>query len=116
MFAVIRTGGKQYRVSKDDVITIERLAGEAGGKVVFDEVIMLGGDGKDTVIGQPLVAGASVAGEIVEQNRADKVTVVKFRRRQNYHRMKGHRQQQSLVKITDIAAKASAKKAEATEE
>lgn len=114
MFAVIRTGGKQYRVSKDEIITIERLAGETGGKIVFDEVMMVGEDGKAPVIGQPLVSGATVSGEILDQTRADKITIVKFRRRQNYHRTKGHRQYQTQVKITDIATKkAAAKKADA---
>jgi len=116
MFAVIRTGGKQYRVNKDEVITVERLEGEAGSKIVFDEVLMLGEDGKETVIGQPTISGAKVSGEVVEQSRADKVTVIKFKRRKNYHRTKGHRQHQTLVKITDIAAKGAAKKAAPAQE
>jgi large subunit ribosomal protein L21 len=113
MFAVIKTGGKQYRVNKDEIISIERLQGDAGSKVVFDEVLMLGEDGKAPTIGAPLIAGAKVSAEVVEQTRSDKVTVIKFRRRQNYHRTKGHRQFQTLVKITDISAKApkAAKKA-----
>ena len=109
MYAVIRTGGKQYRVSKDDVIEIERLEGKVGDKVKFDDVLMLGEDGKAPKIGAPTVSGASVVAEVVEQSRADKVTVIKFKRRKNYHRTKGHRQHQTVLKITDIAAKAAAK-------
>ena len=102
MFAVIKTGGKQYKVAKDDVITIERLPGEAGGNVSFEEVLMLGGD--DTKVGAPLVDGASVSGEIVEQTRGEKIIVFKKQRRQNYRRKKGHRQDLTVVKITDILA------------
>ena len=111
MYAVIRTGGKQYRVSKDDVIAIERLERNVGDTVKFDEVLMLGEDGKTPKIGAPTINGASVVAEVVDQNRADKVTVIKFRRRKNYHRTKGHRQHQTVLKITDIAAKAAAKAA-----
>lgn len=102
MFAVIKTGGKQYKVAKDDVITVERLPGEAGGSVSFEEVLMLGGD--DTKVGAPLVDGASVSGEIVEQARGEKIIVFKKQRRQNYRRKKGHRQDLTVVKITDILA------------
>ena len=102
MFAVIKTGGKQYKVAKDDVITVERLPGEAGGSVSFEEVLMLGGD--DAKVGAPLVDGASVSGEIVEQTRGEKIIVFKKQRRQNYRRKKGHRQELTVVKITDILA------------
>jgi len=115
MFAVIKTGGKQYKVAKDDVITIERLPGEAGGSVSFEEVLMLGGD--DTKVGAPLVDGASVSGEIVEQTRGEKIIVFKKQRRQNYRRKKGHRQELTVVKITDILAagkKPAKSKAKAT--
>ena len=111
MYAVIRTGGKQYRVAKDDVIAVEKLDGKAGDKVKFDVVLMLGEAGKEPKIGEPLVSGASVTAEVVEQERADKITVIKFRRRKNYHRTKGHRQHETVLKITDISAKAAAKKA-----
>lgn len=116
MFAVIKTGGKQYKVAKDDVITVERLPGEAGGSVSFEEVLMLGGD--DTKVGAPLVDGASVSGEIVEQTRGEKIIVFKKQRRQNYRRKKGHRQELTVVKITDIlaAGKKPAKKAKAKAE
>ena len=116
MFAVIKTGGKQYKVAKDDVITVERLPGEAGGSVSFEEVLMLGGD--DTKVGSPLVDGASVSGEIVEQARGEKIIVFKKQRRQNYRRKKGHRQELTVVKITDIlgVGKKPAKKAKAKAE
>jgi large subunit ribosomal protein L21 len=111
MYAVIRTGGKQYRVAKDDVIAIERVNGQAGDKIKFDEVLMLGEDGKAPSIGEPIVKGASVTAEVLEQGRADKITVIKFRRRKNYHRTKGHRQHETVLRITNISAKAAAKKA-----
>jgi large subunit ribosomal protein L21 len=100
MFAVIKTGGKQYTVAANDVITIERLEGEAGDVISFTDVLMLGGD--KVVVGSPLVAGATVAGELVEQARGPKVISFKKRRRQNSKRKKGHRQHLSLVRITEI--------------
>ncbi len=112
MFAVIRTGGKQYKVSEGDQIAIERLEGEAGNDVTFADVLMVGGDG-DVTMGAPLVSGASVVGEIDAQTRADKVIIVKKRQRSTYRRKKGHRQHLSLVTITSILTdgkKAPAKK------
>jgi large subunit ribosomal protein L21 len=100
MFAVIKTGGKQYTVAANDVITIERLEGEAGDVISFTEVLMIGGD--KAVVGSPLVAGATVAGELVEQARGPKVISFKKRRRQNSKRKKGHRQDLTLVRITEI--------------
>ena len=111
MYAVIRTGGKQYRVNKDDVIAVERLDGEAGDKVKFDDILLVGEAGKEPKIGTPTVSGASVSAEVIGQDRADKITVVKCKRRKNYHRTKGHQQHQTFVRITDISAKAAAKKA-----
>ena len=99
MFAVIRTGGKQYKVAPGDVLNVERLPGEAGAAIVFSEVLMAGGK-----IGAPLVSGASVAAEIVAQDRAEKVVAFKKKRRKNTHRKRGHRQLLTRVKITDIAA------------
>jgi large subunit ribosomal protein L21 len=99
MFAVIRTGGKQYKVAPGDVLSVERLPGEAGAAIVFSEVLMAGGK-----IGAPLVSGASVAAEIVAQDRAEKVVAFKKKRRKNTHRKRGHRQLLTRVKITDIAA------------
>jgi large subunit ribosomal protein L21 len=99
MFAVIRTGGKQYKVATGDVVAVERLPGEAGASVTFSEVLMAGGK-----IGAPLISGASVAGEIVAQARADKVVAFKKKRRKNTHRKRGHRQHFTKVKITGISA------------
>ncbi|MCB2097817.1 MAG: 50S ribosomal protein L21 [Parvularculaceae bacterium] len=113
MYAVVKTGGKQYRVAKDDVLKIERLPGEEGDIITLDEVLMLG-EGSAVTVGAPLIAGASVAAEIVEQARGPKIIIFKKRRRQNYRRKKGHRQLLTVVKITDIltdGAKPSAKKA-----
>lgn len=122
MYAVIRTGGKQYRVAPDDVIQVERVAGEAGETVQFGEVLMLGGEGSPQV-GTPLVSGACVAGEVVEQTRGRKIIVFKKKRRQNYRRKKGHRQLLTAVRITEIltggkqpSKKAAAKPAEKKEE
>jgi large subunit ribosomal protein L21 len=102
MFAVIKTGGKQYRIAAADLIEVEKLAGAAGDSVAFGEVLMVGGDEASTEVGTPLVSGASVAGEIVEQFRAPKVIAFKKRRRQNSKRKRGHRQELTLVKITEI--------------
>ena len=101
MYAVIKTGGKQYRVAKNDVIRVERLPGEAGGEITFAEVLMVGGD--EPKVGSPLVAGAKVTGTLLEQIRDDKVIIFKKRRRKNYRRRNGHRQHLSVVRIADIA-------------
>lgn len=103
MFAVIKTGGKQYRVAANDVIEVELLSAEAGEGVTFAEVLMLGGEGGVTV-GEPLIAGATVAGQIVEQFRTRKILVFKKRRRKNSRRSHGHRQYLTRVKITGIQA------------
>lgn len=115
MFAIIKTGGKQYRVAANDVISVEKLGGEAGEQIVFADVLAVGAE-----IGVPMVAGASVAGEIVEQTRGDKVIAFKKRRRQNSRRKRGHRQHLTMVRITEIltdgakpSAKAKAKPAKA---
>ena len=97
MFAVIKTGGKQYRVAAEDVLKIEKVAGDAGDMVEFSEVLAVGGE-----IGAPLVAGALVTAEILEQGRARKVISFKKRRRQNSQRTKGHRQHLTTVKIAEI--------------
>jgi large subunit ribosomal protein L21 len=97
MFAVIRTGGKQYTVAPGDVLEIERLPGEAGAAITFSEVLMAG-----SKIGTPLISGASVAAEIMAQDRAPKVVAFKKKRRKNTHRKRGHRQLLTRVKITDI--------------
>jgi large subunit ribosomal protein L21 len=100
MFAVIKTGGKQYKVSRNDVITIEKLHAEAGDTVAFETVLMVGGE--TTVIGTPTVKGATVAGAVVQQARGPKVISFVKRRRQNSKRKKGHRQDLTIVRITDI--------------
>ena len=100
MFAVIRTGGKQYRVAADDVITVDKIPGEPGDVVEIGDVLMLGGD--EITVGAPTVAGASVAGEVVKQGRAPTVIAFKKRRRQNSRRKRGHRQEYTLLRITEI--------------
>jgi large subunit ribosomal protein L21 len=100
MYAVIKTGGKQYRVAEGQKVRIEKLPGNAGDKVTFSEILLIGGD--TPKIGQPFVGGASVAAEITAQDRAKKVVVFKFRRRKNYRRKNGHRQPFTELKITGI--------------
>jgi len=101
MFAVIKTGGKQYKVAANDIIEIEKINAEAGDAISFDNVLMVG-TGADVTIGTPLVEGATVAAELVEQTRAKKIIVFKKRRRQKYRRKAGHRQDLSVVRITGI--------------
>lgn len=99
--AVIRTGGKQYRVAANDVIKVERLAGDAGAQIVFGEVLAVTGNGSAEV-GAPLVAGAAVAARVIAQDRADKIVVFKKKRRHNYRRTKGHRQHLTVLRIEEI--------------
>lgn len=101
MYAVIKTGGKQYRVAKNDVIKIERLEGEVGASITFPEVLMVGGD--EPVVGSPTVAGASVTGTVLEQTKGEKIIIFKKKRRKNYRRRNGHRQLLTVVRIADIA-------------
>ena len=103
MFAVIKTGGKQYSVAAEDTITVMHLAGEPGESITFSDVLMLVGD-DDTKFGAPFVAGASVTGEIVAQERGPKVISFKKRRRQNSKRKRGHRQDLTKVRITGVVA------------
>ena len=98
MFAVIKTGGKQYKVAKDDTIVVEKLNAEIGSTVTFDNVLAL-----DEKIGTPNIAGSKVSAKVVKQTRDDTVIVFKKKRRQGYRRKNGHRQHISIVKITDIA-------------
>jgi len=100
MFAVIRTGGKQYRVAPNDVIEIEKIAGNPGDIVELGEVLLLGGD--EPKAGKPLISGALVAAEVVEQGRGEKIIVFKKKRRQGYRRTKGHRQLLTTIRITEI--------------
>jgi large subunit ribosomal protein L21 len=101
MYAVIKTGGKQYKVAAGTLIAVDKLAGATGDRVAFDEVLIVGGD-QEPHIGSPLVAGAAVAGEIVAQRRGDKILVFKKRRRKSSKRTRGHRQEETLVRITEI--------------
>jgi large subunit ribosomal protein L21 len=102
MFAVVKTGGKQYKVAQGDVIQVEKLPGEAKASVTLGEVLMLVDNGTVTV-GSPLVSGATVAAEVVSQNRSGKLIVFKKKRRQNYRRKKHHRQEYTVLKITGIS-------------
>jgi large subunit ribosomal protein L21 len=101
MYAVIKTGGKQYRVAQNDLLTIERLEGEPGASIEFSDVLMVG-EGDSVKFGAPFVDGAKVTAELVDQARGPKVIAFKKRRRQNSRRKKGHRQHLSLVRITGI--------------
>jgi large subunit ribosomal protein L21 len=103
MFAVIKAQGKQFKVAKGDTLTVDRLKGDQGAKIALGEVLMLV-DGDKTKVGAPTVSGAKVEAEIVEHSRGDKIKVFKKRRRKNYHRTRGHRQDLTTVKITAITA------------
>ena len=100
MFAVIKTGGKQYRVAPEDVIRIDRVDGQPGEVVAFGEVLVLGGD--TPILGAPMIAGATVAGEVLQHTRGDKVIAFKKRRRKNSRRKRGYRHEFSVVRITEI--------------
>lgn len=101
MFAVIKTGGKQYKVAKNDVILVEKLEVEVGQDVTFSEILMVGED-SNLRVGAPLVQGASVSAKVLDQAQADKVLIFKKNRRHNYRRKRGHRQLQTVLRITDI--------------
>jgi large subunit ribosomal protein L21 len=101
MYAVIKTGGKQYRVAADEVVTVEKVAGDAGATVEFTEVLMVAGIG-EAKVGKPMVLGAKVVAEVVKQGRAPKVIAFKKRRRKNSRRKRGHRQHQTTVRIKEI--------------
>jgi large subunit ribosomal protein L21 len=103
MYAVIRTGGKQYRVTEGDTLQVEKLAGATGDGIEFGEVLLVGG-ADATKVGTPLVGGAKVKAEIISQDKGDKIIVFKMRRRKNYRRKQGHRQLYTRVKITAINA------------
>ena len=101
MFAVIKTGGKQYKVAPNDVLRIEKIAGEPGDTVALDTVLAVGGEAGVT-LGEPLVEGAMVAAEVLEQTRADKIIVFKKKRRKNHRRRNGHRQHETVLRVTEI--------------
>lgn len=103
MFAVIKTGGKQYKVKKDDKLLVEKLDGDEGAKITLDQVLMVV-DGKTSKVGEPLVKGATVEATVVAQTRGPKITIFKKKRRQNYRRKKGHRQDLTMIQITNIKA------------
>lgn len=103
MYAVIKTGGKQYKVAKDDVILVEKLEVEAGKEIALDHVLMIG-DGANVTIGAPTVKGATVSATVVDQTKGDKVIIFKKNRRHNYRRKRGHRQKLTVLKITNIKA------------
>ncbi|MEE2998865.1 MAG: 50S ribosomal protein L21 [Pseudomonadota bacterium] len=110
MYAVIKTGGKQYKVSPGDVIVVEKLLGETGAKIKLNEVLIIGEEGKDPEVGLPMVSNAAVNCEVMDQSRADKVIVFKKKRRQGYKRKKGHRQDQTVLRVLDINGKGAVKK------
>ena len=101
MFAIVKTGGKQYTVAENDVIVVEKLAGDAGSEIKLEDVLLVGAEGKTTV-GTPLVKGASVTAEVIEQGKGEKVIIFKKKRRQQYRRTKGHRQEQTVLRIKSI--------------
>ncbi len=103
MYAVIKTGGKQYKVAAGEKLRVEKLEGEVGAKVVIDKVLMLN-DGTNTTIGAPLVAGAKVSATVLSHGRADKVMIFKFRRRKHYRKTQGHRQSFTEIQIGEILA------------
>jgi len=102
MYAVVKTGGKQYRVSPGDVFIVERLTADAGAQLKFDQVLMTGGEGQSLQIGAPMLGNTTVTCEVLDQNRADKVIVFKKKRRTGYKRTKGHRQLQTVLRVLDI--------------
>ena len=126
MYALVKTGGKQYRVSKDDTILVERLSAEEGEQIVLKDIVMLG-DGDKVTIGTPLVDGAGISATVVRQTRGPKIIIFRRKRRKNHRRTQGHRQDLTLLKILDIAedaknlktakpaAKAAPKKAAASD-
>jgi len=103
MYAIIATGGKQYKVSEGDIIKVEKLGVEAGGEVTFDQVLLVNNDG-EVVVGEPTVASATVEADVVENGKGKKVIVYKYKRKSGYHKKQGHRQQYTAVKITKINA------------
>ena len=104
MYAVIKTGGKQYKVAAGDTLKVEKLIGDVGAKVVLDKVLMIA-DGDNTTIGAPIIAGAKVNATVVSHGRGDKVMIFKFRRRKHYRKTQGHRQSFTEIQIDAIAAK-----------
>lgn len=102
MFAIIKTGGKQYKVSEGDIIKVEKIEAKAGDKIEFDQVLMVAGD--DVKVGSPVVEGAKVSAEVLDQKKDKKIVIFKFKAKKNYRKKKGHRQPYTLVKIEKIDA------------
>jgi large subunit ribosomal protein L21 len=102
MYAVIKTGGKQYRVQPGDLLVVEKLEGEVGAEVAFDQVLLVGGEGDDVVVGAPVVDGAVVKATLIETRKGDKVKIFKKIRRQGYRRTRGHRQLESVLRVTGL--------------
>ena len=115
MYAIIETGGKQYRVAEGDVLTVEKLAVEDGAQVELDKVLLLSKDG-DVQVGAPYIEGAKVFGEVVESGKGKKVIIFKYKSKKDYRKKQGHRQPYTMIKITSLDGKAPAKAAEAKEE
>jgi len=103
VYAIVKTGGKQYRMAAGEVVRVEKLEGEVGAKVTLGEVLLVSGDA-GTTVGAPLVAGASVTGTVVEQGRGDKVRVFKYKKRKHYRRTRGHRQSYTALRIDAVQA------------
>ncbi|MDU5070587.1 50S ribosomal protein L21 [Finegoldia magna] len=102
MFAIIKTGGKQYKVSEGDIIKVEKIEAKSGDKIEFDQVLMVAGD--DVKVGSPVVEGAKVKAEVLDQKKDKKIVIFKFKAKKNYRKKKGHRQPYTLVKIEKIDA------------
>ena len=113
MFAVIKTGGKQYRVAKNDKLVVEKLAGDVGDIIELGNVLMLGGDGQAPVVGTPTVANAAVFAEVLEQKKDEKIIIFKKKRRQNYRRKNGHRQPITVLRVIDVSPTGEKPKIEA---
>lgn len=109
MYAVLKTGGKQYKVSPGDVIVVEKLLVDAGAKIKLDQVMIVGEDGKNPEVGAPMLSNAAVNCEVLDQSRSDKIIVFKKKRRQGYKRKKGHRQNQTILRVIDINGKGALK-------
>lgn len=103
MYAVFESGGKQHRIQKGDVIRVEKLAAEMGETLSFDQILLIG-EGDSVKVGEPFVKGAQVVVEVVAQGRGEKITIIKFKRRKNYRRKQGHRQDYTAIKVVDIKA------------
>jgi large subunit ribosomal protein L21 len=112
MYAVIRTGGKQYRVIPGEKLKVEKLSGEVGSDITIDKVLMIA-DGDDVTIGAPLIAGATVPATVISHGRGDKVMIFKFRRRKHYRKTQGHRQSYTEIQIGDFGGKVASKPAKA---